>query len=96
MEVNFPDDDSKKKFLGRLEKAKGLLSSGESHVVVDNFRLLSSMLDHFEEAVEDGAGAVGGGAAAGNTTAVPMPSNMILKDSGIKYIYYYKELLLLI
>ena len=44
MEVNFPDDDSKKKFLGRLEKAKGLLFSAESHIVVDNFRLLSTIL----------------------------------------------------
>ena len=47
MEVNFPNEDSKKQFMSRLDKAKRLLSF-DGLRVVDNFRLLPLMLNYFE------------------------------------------------
>ena len=48
MRISFPNEDLKKTFLSRLDRAKSSLSpSGLRNV--DNYRLLSSLLDHFEE-----------------------------------------------
>ena len=73
MKVNFPGEDSKKQFTSRLDKAKSLLSFNGSRIV-DNFRLLSSMLDYFEQAVQD----VGHDAVP--TTV--QKQKLILKNSG--------------
>lgn len=78
MEVNFPDDDSKKLFLGRLERVKAKLSYPSSRYL-DNFQLLSAMLDFYEsssvvevEGQDDDA-----------STAAPQPTKAsILKNSG--------------
>ena len=48
IEISFPNEDLKKTFLSRLDKARSSLSSSGSRNV-DNYRLLSSLLDHFEE-----------------------------------------------
>ena len=50
MEISLPNEDPKKTFLSRLDSFKSLLfSSGSCNV--DNYRLLSSLLDHFKEEV---------------------------------------------
>ena len=73
MEVNFPDEDWKKQFISCLDKAKSLMSFDGSRVL-DNFRLLSSILDYFEQAVQD----VGHDAVP--TTV--QKQKLILKNSG--------------
>ncbi len=48
MEMNFTDAESKKVFLTRLDRAKSSLSpSGLRNV--ENYKLISSLLDRFEE-----------------------------------------------
>ena len=49
MEIIFPNEDLKKTFLSRLDRASwsSLSSSGSRNV--DNYRLLLSLLDHFKE-----------------------------------------------
>ena len=79
MELTFDDQDSKKIFLSRLDKAKGLLSSSTGSRNVDNFALLSSLLDVFE-------GKFGGdGAQSAGSLPDAMPANpktAMLKHSG--------------
>ena len=49
LEINFPDEDSKKRFLDRLDRAKSATSS-DSCSKLDNYSLLSKLLDRYEEA----------------------------------------------
>ena len=67
MEISFPKEDLKKTFLSRLDNARSSLSSSGSRNV-DNYRLLSSLLDHFEEALP--------------STTSPAQRKPILKQSG--------------
>ena len=48
MEINFSDEDQNNGFLSRLDNARHLLSAGSSRAV-DNYKLLSTLLDHFDE-----------------------------------------------
>ena len=48
IEISFPNEDLKKTFLCHLNRVCSSLSSSGLHNV-DNYRLLSSLLDHFEE-----------------------------------------------
>ena len=48
IEISFPNEDLKKTFLCHLNRASSSLSSSGLHNV-DNYRLLSSLPDHFEE-----------------------------------------------
>ena len=74
MEISFPNEDLKKTFLSRLDKARSSLSSSGSRNV-DNYRLLSSLLDHFEE--EAGLDSI----VVPSTTS-PAQRKPILKHSG--------------
>ena len=74
MEISFLNDDSKKIFLSRLDRAKNSLSSSGSHNV-DNYRLLLSLLDHFEEEP-------GRDSDVPPTTISPAQRNLMLKHSG--------------
>ena len=48
MEINFADEEQKKSFLSRLDNVKQSLLAGSSRAV-DNYKLLSTLLDHFDE-----------------------------------------------
>ena len=74
MEISFPNEDLKKTFLSRLDKARSSLSSSGSRNV-DNYKLLLSLLDHFEE--EAGLDSI----VVPSTTS-PAQRKPILKHSG--------------
>ena len=67
LEINFPDDDSKKVFLSRLDKARNVTTS-DGCPKVDNYSLLSKLLDQFEE-------------ARGTGDAAPVTSNTATADT---------------
>ena len=48
MEISFPNEDLKKTFFSRLDRARSSLSSSGLRNL-DNYRLLSLMLDHSEK-----------------------------------------------
>ena len=48
MEINFSDEGQKKGFLNHLDNARHSLSAGSSRAV-DNYKLLSTLLDHFDQ-----------------------------------------------
>ncbi len=75
MEVNFTDEESKKVFLTCLDKAKSSLSSSGLRNV-DNYKLITSLLDRFEE--EMGLDSNG---IHGSVPIIPPPRPM-LKHSG--------------
>ena len=50
MEVTFPNEVSKKRFLTRMDRVKSSISSSGSRRNADNYSFLSLLLDHFEDA----------------------------------------------
>ena len=79
--INFPDVDARKRFLSRLYKARNAASS-DGCLKVDNYSLLSMLLDQFEEA--RGTGDAAPVTATNDTaTAGTTPENRsMLKHSG--------------
>ena len=73
LEINFPDEESKKQFLSRLDRAKNATSS-DGCPKVDNYSLLSMLLDRFEEADSTGDAAL--------VTTSPAENRSMLKHSG--------------
>ena len=83
MEINFPDDESKKQFLSRLDKARNAATTSDSCPKVDNYCLLSMLLDRFEEARGTGDAAP---VTSNTTTAGATAENRsMLKHSGIYF-----------
>ena len=77
MEINFPDEDSKRRLLSRLDTARKAVST-DGCSKVDNYSLLSMLLDQFEEARGTGDAAP---VTSSNTVTVPENRSM-LKHSG--------------
>ena len=82
MEINFADEDQKKVFLSRLDSARGLLSSCGSRGV-DNYKLLSTLLDHFE-AEHNRVADVG---EVAPSASIPRQKRPMLNHSGISFSY---------
>ncbi len=73
MEIGFSDEDSKTTFLSRIERAKSSLSSNRTQSI-DNYTLLSLLLDNFEETKMHVSYA---------RTIVPIQRKPVLKQSSI-------------